>query len=270
VGKDLKIGIGVALVIALLLFILTLARSGGKEVGPAVAQGPESVSTSQAEPGEESWTTLEELQLVPPQPIAAEEETEVVMVGVPPEPVAAELPPSREEPALAGPPGPVELAPPAYEPTPGPSIVEVSEVTVPQPQTYTVQKDENLWVLAKRYYGDGRQWKRIYEANRDILPSSSMVPVGTVLVIPAAESAFAEPLAPKLSVEQPVGPAPTPGVVTYTVETDDTLYGIARKYYGNASLWRMIYEANRDQISDPNRVRVGTVLVIPPGPGEGR
>ena len=146
----------------------------------------------------------------------------------------------------------------------------LAPAATPRGQTYTVQKDDSLWSLAERFYGEGRRWQKIYDANRDVVPSPSIVPVGTVLVIPAAEPASATALAPRLSVEQPVEVAATPGVVTYTVEPRDTLYGIARKYYGDALLWRRIYEANRDQISDPHRVGVGAVLVIPAAPQPGK
>ena len=43
----------------------------------------------------------------------------------------------------------------------------------------------------------------------------------------------------------------------------DTLMNLARLYYSSASRWRDIFDANRDQISDPNRILVGQVLRIP-------
>lgn len=45
--------------------------------------------------------------------------------------------------------------------------------------------------------------------------------------------------------------------MVYTVEPGDTLSKIAVRYYGNASLWRKIFEDNRDVIANPNRVRAG-------------
>ena len=43
----------------------------------------------------------------------------------------------------------------------------------------------------------------------------------------------------------------------------DTLYGLARMYYGDQRRWKEIYAANRPVIGDPNKIRVGQRLVIP-------
>ena len=49
----------------------------------------------------------------------------------------------------------------------------------------------------------------------------------------------------------------------YTVVSGDTLSKIAKHYYGDATLWPRIFEANRDVLSDPNRIFPGQVLRIP-------
>ena len=50
---------------------------------------------------------------------------------------------------------------------------------------------------------------------------------------------------------------------THVVVKGDTLYGLARLYYGDASRWKDIYDANRGVLPDPNQLRVGRELVIP-------
>jgi nucleoid-associated protein YgaU len=50
---------------------------------------------------------------------------------------------------------------------------------------------------------------------------------------------------------------------SYTVEKGDTLSAIAKQFYGKSSAWRDIFEANRDQIDDPDRIFPGQVLKIP-------
>jgi len=61
-------------------------------------------------------------------------------------------------------------------------------------------------------------------------------------------------------------PPPPPEAETYTVQPGDTLSRIALHFYGQSSLWRLIFEANRDILDDPARIRPGMVLKIPPKP----
>ncbi len=49
----------------------------------------------------------------------------------------------------------------------------------------------------------------------------------------------------------------------YTVQAGDSLSKIAEKFYGRATEYQKIFEANRDKLSDPNKVSVGAELVIP-------
>lgn len=54
-----------------------------------------------------------------------------------------------------------------------------------------------------------------------------------------------------------------PKASTYTVKKGDTLWGIAKKYYGNGAKYTKIYEANKGKIKNPNLIYVGQVLTIP-------
>ncbi len=69
-------------------------------------------------------------------------------------------------------------------------------------------------------------------------------------------------LKPALPPMPPIPPSPV--VNTYTVLPGDTLSKIAQKFYGNASLWQKIYQANRTMIgSNPNIIKLGQKLTIP-------
>jgi nucleoid-associated protein YgaU len=59
----------------------------------------------------------------------------------------------------------------------------------------------------------------------------------------------------------PAGPAT--GAKTYTVKAGDTLSGIAQSQLGHANAYTKIFEANRDQLSDPDKIKPGQVLKIP-------
>ncbi|MEO6666605.1 MAG: LysM peptidoglycan-binding domain-containing protein [Nitrospiria bacterium] len=53
---------------------------------------------------------------------------------------------------------------------------------------------------------------------------------------------------------------------TYTVKAGDSLSKIARRKYGNADLWHLIHEANRDLIKNPDLIQIGWQLKIPAMP----
>lgn len=56
----------------------------------------------------------------------------------------------------------------------------------------------------------------------------------------------------------------TPGAATtYTVQAGDTLSAIAKRFLGNASEYMQIFNANKDQLSDPDKIKPGQVLKIP-------
>ena len=67
---------------------------------------------------------------------------------------------------------------------------------------------------------------------------------------------------PQVQPEPEPQPQPEPEGV-YTVVRGDNLSKIAYIQYGDSSMWRVIYEANRDLISNPNQIWPGQVLVIP-------
>jgi len=60
-------------------------------------------------------------------------------------------------------------------------------------------------------------------------------------------------------------PAPTAPAVekVHVVERGDTLGAIAKKYYGKASLYPKIFDANRDVLDDPDKIKPGQKLRIP-------
>jgi nucleoid-associated protein YgaU len=49
----------------------------------------------------------------------------------------------------------------------------------------------------------------------------------------------------------------------YAVAPGDTLSKIAKHYYGDANTYMKIFEANKDQLKDPNMIQVGQKLRIP-------
>ena len=54
-----------------------------------------------------------------------------------------------------------------------------------------------------------------------------------------------------------------PKEVTYTVQSGDTLSKIAKQHLGDANAYMKIFDANKDQLSDPDKIKPGQVLKIP-------
>ncbi|HUU09878.1 MAG TPA: LysM peptidoglycan-binding domain-containing protein [Phycisphaerae bacterium] len=73
---------------------------------------------------------------------------------------------------------------------------------------------------------------------------------------------------PMVEVEKPVPAVPAvpaqPSGETYTMKRGDTLYSLAKRFYGDGKLWTRIADANKDKIRDVTGIPVGTVLAIPP------
>ena len=59
------------------------------------------------------------------------------------------------------------------------------------------------------------------------------------------------------------GAAAGGGADTYTVKAGDTLSKIAKELLGDANAYMEIFNANKDQLSDPGKIKPGQVLKIP-------
>ena len=51
-------------------------------------------------------------------------------------------------------------------------------------QSYTVKSGDSLWKIAKQMYGDGSQYTKIYEANKDKIKNPNLIYAGQNLIIP--------------------------------------------------------------------------------------
>src|SRR5580692_6597220 len=57
------------------------------------------------------------------------------------------------------------------------------------------------------------------------------------------------------------GPTSTPAARTYTVQAGDNLSKISKQFYGDANKYMKIFEANKDKLTDPDKVRAGIELI---------
>lgn len=69
--------------------------------------------------------------------------------------------------------------------TPAPARATVSSPAPKQQnKTYTVVRGDCLWNIAKKFYGNGSQYTKIYNANRDKIKNPNLIYPGQVLTIP--------------------------------------------------------------------------------------
>jgi nucleoid-associated protein YgaU len=97
------------------------------------------------------------------------------------------------------------------------------------------------------------------------LPDPLPTARGTLEVFEEAQDGSGRELN-KVVVPIVFGPAlvdPYHGFTQYTVESGDTLSSIAEQFLGDAQRWRAIFQANRDQIEDPDVIFPGQVLRVP-------
>ncbi len=128
---------------------------------------------------------------------------------------------------------------------------------------YLVQEDDSMWTIADQWFGDPTRWQEIARANPNI--NASRLRVGQRLRLPAQKTAGPVGLNRAVALKE-ARPVPGAARQTYhTVRSGDSLSTIAQKLYRSGSQWRSIYDANRSAIGyDPNRLKVGMRLVIPP------
>lgn len=70
-------------------------------------------------------------------------------------------------------------------------------------------------------------------------------------------------VADDLRAPEPTPEQPEEKAEIYEIVSGDTLGAIAKRYYGNASKYTKIFEANKDIISDPNKIYPGQKIRIP-------
>ena len=79
--------------------------------------------------------------------------------------------------------------------------------------------------------------------------------------IKAVDASYSD-LTCDLSIDSSL-PAPEPEAQKYTVRAGDSLSKISKQFYGDANQYMRIFNANQDQLNDPNKIQVGQELKIP-------
>lgn len=116
-------------------------------------------------------------------------------------------------------------------------------------------------LVAETFVGliQGSQHSILAEANRDWRPTLPSLRPGQFTMVDLL--LLVNDLNP-LGAERPLPPPPPPPRI-YVVKPGDTLSSIAARFLGDGRHWRIIFEANRDKISNPNIIEPGMELIIP-------
>lgn len=91
-------------------------------------------------------------------------------------------------------------------------------------------------------------WNRIKQIDSSYSDLTADIQVNSSVPAPAAQAAAG---------------SSSGGGKTYTVQPGDTLSKISQQFYGKASEYNKIFQANRDKLSDADHVRAGVTLTIP-------
>jgi nucleoid-associated protein YgaU len=167
------------------------------------------------------------------------------MVGATPVPV----------PALPAAPEPV-LGPAPASPLPAPAEASAAQPTVlPQPQPTEAPKP-----TVQAAPSPSTKAAATAKPSATTRPGAGATPKTGATAQPPKATPAATPAAPAAAP-----PAAPPAATSYTIAAGDTLPSIAQTVYGDANLWRRIYDANKESIgNNPNLIKPGTQLSIPP------
>jgi nucleoid-associated protein YgaU len=143
-----------------------------------------------------------------------------------------------------------------------------------------VEQVEWLALLSRKYYDTLYCWTLIRDANASTLADPDRLQPGMELTIPPASECGVERAGPPVPDSlQPVAQrralsqtsavesgerSGSTGPGTHTVERVEWLGQLSREYYDTLYCWPLIWKANRDVLDDPDTLRPGMELTIPP------
>ena len=127
----------------------------------------------------------------------------------------------------------------------------------------------NLELLKKKYqavidYGQARgvSWKNIHVENEKLLIRGA-APNEAIKNEVWIKIKDIDPLYKDLTADITIDASLKAPEKTYTVAGGDSLSKIAKQFYGDANKYMKIFEANKDQLKNPDLIKPGQVLRIP-------
>lgn len=128
-------------------------------------------------------------------------------------------------------------------------------------ETHRVQPGDTFSSLAERYYGSAKLTGFLIASNPHI-SDPNRLRVGTVVKIPPRPSD--ETLQRATSTAKPSATSAEGERRTYSVQSGDSFYAIARDVLGDPARWKELFDLNKELVhGDPTRLQVGQVVVLP-------
>jgi nucleoid-associated protein YgaU len=118
---------------------------------------------------------------------------------------------------------------------------------------YEVKKGDTLWKISEDKYKTGYMWTKIANANN--LKNASLIEVGQKLILPDISSDEINAVVAKIKMA-PVAP------VTHVVVRGESLWTIASTQLGDGYKWTQIWNLNKKQIVNPNKLEIGMILKL--------
>ncbi|MDE6611731.1 MAG: HU family DNA-binding protein [Muribaculaceae bacterium] len=163
---------------------------------------------------------------------------------------------------------------------------EEGELPPDEPLRAPVQRNSRMWIWILLIVAGGGLLGYLF-AQLDSEEESYGVDAETEVEAPVDTTSFEEVAVEELAAsaaapmpvvaEENVAPEPQPEPVVEAAPVEkkeepvyDTVTGtnylakMARKYYGRSSYWVFIYQANTDVLDNPDRIKPGTKVLIPP------
>jgi len=167
--------------------------------------------------------------------------------------------------------GPADASLTPVAPASTPAFADFAPSGAPQESMrHRVVDGDTLTGLAERYLGAANRFLEIYDLNRDKMTDPDLLPIGAELRIPSRGLRVAPPVSHD---PQPMVPLSPSGLSdqsadlrsgrVYRVRRNDTLSGIAKQVYGDTSRSADLLEANRQQLSRPEDLKAGSLLIVP-------
>ena len=128
-------------------------------------------------------------------------------------------------------------------------IKKVEKPKKPRYRVITVKKGDTLASISKRFYGNPMEFKRIIRANRDIKRASTHLRLGQKIIVPLKSKNRKNKVVRKRRM--------------VTVRKGDTLAIIAKRFYGDASKYKKIVNANYKIKNEHTPLHIGQKIYVP-------